>query len=166
MRVLTLTVLGLTAALSVASSTLAEEVFFDGDVLTSCSIEGHTDGDLGIDLTSGGTILTSEAPYGAAGTVTIRATGSNFVNVSAPTRTAQGAGYIGTGEVLQVKYLGVGTLNTVSQGWTNAGTSKPATSLLAAVVSIDNRITNTATGFPMGTYQTKTVVTCTPTAEF
>jgi len=157
--------IGLALALT-GMPALAEDVFFDGDVLTSCSIEGHTNGALGIDITSGGTILTSSTPYGSAGTVTIRATGSNFINVSAPTRTAQAPGYNAASEVLQVSYQGVGSLNTVSQTFTNVGTSKPATTLLAAILNVNNRITNTANGFPLGTYQTKTTVTCTPTAQF
>jgi len=158
--------LGVLAALGLTSSAMAEDVFFDGDVLTSCSIEGHTNGALGIDITSGGTILTSSTPYGSAATVTIRATGSNFINVSAPTRTAQAAGYNAASEVLQVSYQGVGTLSSVTQAFTNVGTSKPATTLLAATLNVNNRVTNTANGFPLGTYQTKTTVTCTPTAQF
>lgn len=166
MRVLALSVVLATALSPIASPVLAEDVFFDGDVLTSCSIEGHTNGALGIDLTSGGTILTSSTPYGTAGTVTIRATGSNFINVSAPTRTAQAAGYNAASEVLEVAYQGVGTLGSVTQAFTNVGTSASATTLLAAILNVNNRITNTANGFPLGTYQTKTVVTCTPTAQF
>jgi hypothetical protein len=165
MRVLVLRAFGVLAILSFAAPATAEDVFFDGDVLTSCSIEGHTNGALAIDITSGGTILTSTTPPGSAGTVTIRATGSNFINVSAPTRTAQAAGYNAASEVLEVSYQGVGTLSSVSQTFTNVGTSKPATTLLAAILNVNNRITNT-NGFPLGTYQTKTTVTCTPTAQF
>lgn len=166
MRLLASTAAGIGLALTFAAPACAEDVFFDGDVQTSCSIEGHTNGALGIDLTSGGTVLTSSTPYGSAGTVTIRATGSNFINVSAPTRTAQAAGYNAASEVLQVSYQGVGTLSGVTQAFTNIGTSKPATTLLAATLNVNNRITNTANGFPLGTYQTKTTVTCTPTAQF
>jgi hypothetical protein len=166
MRVLVLCAVGVLLALPVAAPAIAEDVFFDGDVLTGCSIEGHTNGALTLDLTSGGTILTSATAPGSAATVTIRATGNNFINVSAPTRTAQAPGYNAGSEVLQVSYQGAGALSGVSQTFTNVGTSKPATSLLAATLSVHNRITNTANGFPLGTYQTKTTVTCTSTAQF
>lgn len=162
MRVLVLSAVVLAATVLPA---LAEDVFFDGDVLTSCSIEGHSNGALAIDLTSGGTILSSTSP-GTAASVTIRATGTNYINVSAPTRTAQAPGYNAASEVLQVSYQGAGTLGSVSQTWTNVGTSKSATSLLAAQLTVNNRITNTVNGFPLGPYQTKTVVTCTPTAQY
>lgn len=166
MRVLMLGAFGLATALSpLVTPVLAEDVFFDGEVLTSCSIEGHSDGTLAIDLTSGGTILSSTSP-GTSASVTIRATGSNFINVAAPTRTAQAAGYVATSETLQVAYQGNGTLGSVTQPWTSVGTSQAATTLLADTLTLDNRITNTANGFPLGIYQTRTVVTCTPTAEF
>jgi len=163
MRGIALAAFGL---LAIPLPAMAEDVFFSGDVDAGCTVLGHLDGSLGMDLTSSGSILTSELPYGAPATVTILSTGTNYVNVSAPTLTAQGAGYSTTGQALEVKYLGAGTLNTVSQAWTDVGTSKAGTSLLGAVVTVDNRITNTTSGFPTGTYTTKTVVTCTPTAQF
>jgi hypothetical protein len=163
MRVLVLSIAAILAASSAAS---AEDVLFNGTVISSCSILGHTDGTLAVDMTSDGKILTSELPYGLPATLTMLSVGSNFINVAAPTRTAEPVAYVATGESIEVAYQGVGLLSSVTQAFTASGTSQAATALLATVVTIDNRITNTANGFPAGTYQTKTVVTCTPTAQF
>lgn len=163
MRILVLSVVAMLAASSLAS---AEDVLFNGTILSSCSILGHTDGTLGIDMTSDGKILTSDLPYGLPATLTLLSVGTNYINVAAPTRTAQAGTYVATGESIEVSYTGAGLLSGVTQAYTSAGTSKPATALLATVLTLDNRITNNANGFPAGTYQTRTVVTCTPTAQF
>lgn len=155
------------ALLAAATSARSEDVFFSGDVDPGCTILAATDGDLGMDLTSEGETLTSALPYGAPATVTILATSPSFVNVGAPTLTASGAGYNPTGQVLEVRYLGAGVLNTVdSGGWLTTPSSRPATSLLGAIVTLDNQLTNAVTGFPSGTYTTRTVVTCSASALY
>ncbi len=163
MRVLVLGLAGLLAATCCAS---AEDVLFNGLVLSSCSILGHTNGTLGVDLGSDGKVLTSELPYGLPATVTLLSVGTNYVNVAAPTRTDEPIDYEPSGEAIEVSYLGVGLLSAVSETWTASGTSHQATALLATALTVNNRITNTANGFPAGTYQTRTVVACTPTAQF
>lgn len=163
MRAIGLTLFTILASVGPAT---AVDVLFNGTVLSSCSILGHTNGSLGVDLGTDGQVLTSDLPYGAPGTVTLLSVGTNYVNVAAPTRTNQPAEYVPTGESLEVSYLGVGALSAVNQGWTTSSTSAPATALIATALTINNRITNSANGFPAGTYQTQTVVTCTPTAQF
>lgn len=156
----------LIAVFGYAPPVLAEDVFFNGTVLSSCAILGHTDGTLGVDLGSNGEVLTSEPPYGASATVTLLSVGTNYVNVAAPTRTDEPAAYVPTGETIEVSYLGVGALSAINQGWTASGTSAQATALIATALTLNNRITNSANGFPAGDYQTQTVVTCTPSAQF
>lgn len=153
------------AALTCAFPAIAEDVLFNGTVVSSCSILGHTNGSLGVDLTSDGKVLTAELPYGLPATVTLLSVGTNYINVSAPTRTAQPAGYTSSGETIQLSYLGAGLLSAVTQDWTAVGTSKQVTALIATALTLNNRINNPG-GFPAGNYQTRTVVTCTPTAQF
>lgn len=155
------------ALLTSATCARAEDVLFSGEVDPGCTILAALDGDLGMDLTSNGTVLTSELPYGAPGTVAILATSPSYVNIGAPTLIEEGDDYNSSGQELAVKYLGAGVLNTVdSGGWLTVPSSRPATSLLGALVTIDNRITNTSHGFAEGTYTTRTVVTCSATALY
>jgi len=161
MRVLAFSVVAL-AGLS--STTLAVDVYFDGEVATSCSIEGHADGDLAVDVNDG-TVMSSDVTGGTAGSVSLRSTGGYFVNVAAPQLTLEGDDYDGSSDTLLVRYDGEDGLASITQAWTAAGTSKAVSTPLTSDLVVHNRITNPA-GFPVGTYQTLTVVTCTPTAAF
>jgi hypothetical protein len=155
----------LTTLLASSSLAQAEDVLFNGTVLPSCSILGHTNGSLAVDLANDGKVLTSEVAPGAPATVTVLSVGSNFINVAAPTRTAQPLAYVPGSETREVSYSGAGLLSSIDQDWTAVGTSHAASAVVATAITLDNRINNVL-GFPAGPYQTTTVVTCSSTAAF
>jgi hypothetical protein len=126
-----------------------------------CTLSLGTAGTLA--LSSDGTRLESSVAGGVAATFTVvnLSLGTATVTVSPPQLVAYPAGF-GVGSAsLAVAYSGSGVLGSVNQGYTGSTTqfSVPGLLSLAVLMNVDNRISNTA-GFAAGTYQTRTVVTC------
>jgi hypothetical protein len=152
-----LAALGVVACL--ATPAMAEDVLFNGTVTSICTILAHTDGTLV--LNTNGTQLTSELTSGGLpGTLTVLSIGLNHLAVSAPTRTLSPVAYSATGEVIEVSYAGLNGLSFANQAFTTTATNLTIPNTIAAsVLTVNNRITNN-NGFPPGTYQTKTTITC------
>ena len=111
-------------------------------------------------LSGDGFRLGSQETGGVSGIVLIGSIGASTVTVSAPTLTQWPAGYNPAGLSLQVAYSGTGVISAVNQGYTTSQTNFNVPNLINTVaLTLDNRAV-TATGFGSGTYQTKTVVTC------
>jgi len=138
---------------------LADNVDFTGTVTAGCALSATTNGTLA--LNPAGDTLASNVGTGTPGSVTILSIGSNTLTVGAPTRTAQPAAYVATGEALEVSYTGASGLSAINQGFTASQTTQPLGTIAASILTIHNRITN-SNGFPAGTYSTRTVVTCAP----
>jgi hypothetical protein len=123
-----------------------------------CTLTLATSGTLG--LNTDGTVLGSEELGGVFGSVTIASVGANTVQIAAPTRiSAPPAGYSSGSELVEVAYLGLGGLAVVNQPYTSATTNFGIGTIGASILQIHNRIYNPQ-GFAPGTYQTRTVVTC------
>ena len=138
---------------------VAANVNFSGTVLAACSILAATGGTLALSVD--GATLASDNPGGVPGTVTILSIGNSTIDVAAPMRTGEAAGYNAAGEAIEVAYLGTGGLGIVSQAYTSSPTSFPISTIPASVLTVNNRIVN-PNGFPAGNYSTQTVVTCAP----
>lgn len=82
------------------------------------------------------------------------------VTVAAPTLVTSPGGFNSGAAQLQVAYSGAGGLSGVNQGYTSSQTSfgVPA-NLGLTVLTLNNRILSSS-GFAPGTYQTRTVITC------
>ncbi|MEO6012661.1 MAG: hypothetical protein ABIQ30_03620 [Devosia sp.] len=112
------------------------------------------------------TRMGSSEPGGVAATFTVSNTlfGGDFrVTVDPPVlNSAPPAGFnTGTAQYF-VSYTGIGLLSFVSQGYTAGSSHFDVPGLLGAlavVMTLHNRITNSS-GLASGTYQTKTVITC------
>jgi hypothetical protein len=127
--------------------------------MAACTILASTNGTLA--LATDGSSIASDNLGGIPGTVTILSVGDSTIDVAAPTRTGQGAGYNASGESVEVSYLGTGGLSIVNQTYTNQPTSFDVSTIPASIITVNNRITN-PNGFPAGGYSTQTVVTCAP----
>jgi hypothetical protein len=111
-------------------------------------------------LSGDGYRLGSQEAGGISGIVLIGSIGASTVTVSAPTLTQWPAGYNPAGLALEVAYRGTGVISSVNQGYTTGQTNFNVPNLINTVaLTLDNRAV-TATGFAAGTYQTRTVVTC------
>lgn len=126
----------------------------------ACSLTLKTAGTLA--LSADGTRLESTAPGGVAATFTVLnlSLGAATVTVT-PQWVSYPAGFgIGSAS-LAVAYSGTGLLGSVAQAYTTGQTQfeVPGLLSLAVVMTLNNRITRAA-GFAAGTYQTRTVVTC------
>ena len=135
----------------------AADVIFSGTLLSLCSVALTTPGVLA--LSADGTVFGSEEIGGVPAAVSILAVGSYTVTVAAPTRTNQPGAYDPTGESVQVSYTGLAGLGLISQAYTSSLTTFLIDTLPLSVLVMNNRITN-PTGFAAGTYETRTVVTC------
>ena len=136
----------------------ALDITFSGTVANTCTLAVSTPGILA--LSSDGTTLGSNQPGGLAAMVTVISIGSNTITVGAPSRTAQPSGYDGSGEQVEVAYSGVSGLSGIDQDWGTDSSSFTVGMLVSATaLTVHNRITNTS-GFAQGSYQTKTVLTC------
>ena len=138
----------------------AEDVLFSGTVVSTCSILAHSDGVLALSA-DGGSLTSELLSGGVPGTVTVLSIGSNSLNIDAPTRQSAPGAYVATGESIEVAYVGASGLSLVNQPFTDSATSIPVSTIVASVLTMDNRIVN-PNGFPPGGYSTRTVVTCTP----
>lgn len=138
---------------------VAANVNFSGTVMAACSILASTGGSLA--LSTDGDSIASDNLGGLPGTVTILSVGDSTVEIAAPTRTGQAAGYNASGEAVEVSYFGVGGLGFVNQAYTASATTFGVSTIAASVLTVNNRITN-PNGFPAGNYSTQTVVTCGP----
>lgn len=114
-------------------------------------------------LSADGSRLGSDEPGGAGATLTIvnLGLGSANLQISAPMLVAQPSGFNAGGAVLEMAYAGGGLLAGRSRGYAPqpASFSVPALLSVATILTVHNRI-NSSSGFAAGTYQTKTVVTC------
>jgi hypothetical protein len=133
---------------------------FTGTVIPGCTLSASDGGTLELDYTTG-TTLGSEVAGGDAAHVTILSIGANTLTVDPPTRTAQGGGYVATGEAIQVHYFGASGLSSINVPYTSSQNTHPLATIGASVLTVHNRITN-PNGFPDGNYATRTVVTCAP----
>jgi hypothetical protein len=154
MRLLALGAIGLGL---VTTPSGAVDVTFSGTLVGLCSVALTTPGLLG--LSTDGTTLGSEEIGGLSAAVSILAIGSYTVSVAAPTRVASPGGYNTTGESLEVSYTGLNGLSLVNQAYTSSLTTFDIDSLPLSVLVMNNRINNPS-GFVAGTYETRTVVTC------
>lgn len=110
-------------------------------------------------LSSDGARLGSEEPSGRSAIIGVASIGSSTLTIAAPTLIQYPAGYNPVGLALEVSYRST-ALGSVSQPYTTAQTSISVPNLANAVLlTVDNRVT-TPTGFAAGTYQTRTIVTC------
>ena len=111
-------------------------------------------------LSANGTQMSSDQLGGTASLMTVASVGTSTLTVGAPTVTQSPGGYNQSGQVVEVSYQGAGLLSGANQSYTTGQTTVPVPNIVSAVVlTINNRVTNSA-GFPNGTYQTRTVVTC------
>lgn len=123
-----------------------------------CTLLVLTSGTLA--LSPDGTRLGSEEPGGLSATMTVGSIGASTLTVAAPTVIQSPAGHNGGSDLVEVAYQGTGLLGSANQSYTSAQTAVAVPNIVSAVpVTIDNRVTNAA-GFTAGTYQTRTVVTC------
>jgi hypothetical protein len=125
----------------------------------ACAIALGTGGTLA--LSADGTRLGS-GEGGVAGTFTVvnLISPAATLTVSPPVLVTAPPGFDSGGAQLQAAYFGAGLLSTVSQDYTAAPSSfVVAANLGLSVVTLNNRIVS-ATGFASGTYQTRTVITC------
>jgi hypothetical protein len=151
--------LGLASFVLSSCVALAANVNFSGTVLAACSILATTAGTLA--LSTNGDTLASDNLGGIPGSVTILSVGDSTIDVAAPTRTGQPAGYDTSGEAVQVSYFGTGGLSIVNQSYTSSPTSFGISTIPASVITVNNRLSN-PNGFPAGGYSMQTVVTCAP----
>jgi hypothetical protein len=111
-------------------------------------------------LSPDGTRLGSTETGGIAATMTVTSIGSSTLTVGAPAVIQAPAGHATGSDLVEVAYVGAGLLAGANQSYTAAQTAVAVPNIVSAVVlTINNRITN-MTGFKAGTYQTRTVVTC------
>lgn len=125
-----------------------------------CALVVLTPGTL--EMSADGLRLGSEEPGAVSATITVGSVGPSTITVGAPTVTQTPPGHNIGGDLAEVAYQGTGLLSSLSQGYTSAQTQGSVPNLgigAVEIVTIDNRITN-ASGFTAGTYQTRTVVTC------
>jgi len=141
---------------AISSPALAANVTFTGTLSGVCTLAVPTNGTLG--LSPNGDVLGS-ATGGTPATVTIVSVGSNTVTVNPPTWNSQPAGYVASGEVLEVAYSGLGGLSLINQAYTNLTTNFGILALPLSSLIVNARVTNSH-GFAAGTYQMQVVVTC------
>jgi hypothetical protein len=148
----------LAAAAVISAPAKGLDVTFSGVVANTCSLALSTPGILA--LSSDGTKLGSDQIGGLGAIVLVVSIGSNTITVGTPAWTSQPSGYANSGEQMQVSYSGASGLSSINQGWGTTSTSFTVGMLVSATaLTVHNRITNAA-GFAQGTYQTKTVLTC------
>jgi hypothetical protein len=114
-------------------------------------------------LSADGVRLGSEEPGAVSATITVGSIGSSTLTVAPPTITQTPPGHSTSGDLAEVSYQGSGLLSSINQGYTSAQTQVTVQNLgigAVEVMTFNNRITNMS-GFASGTYQTRTVVTCT-----
>lgn len=150
-------VVGLVFCSAFTAPALGADVTFSGTLLGLCSVALTTPGVLA--LSTDGTIFGSEEVGGLPAAVSILAVGSYTVTVNAPTRTNAPGTYDSTGESIEVSYTGLAGLGVLNQAYTTGLTTFPIDTLPLSVLVMNNRITN-PNGFVAGTYETRTVVTC------
>lgn len=124
-----------------------------------CALVVLTNGTLR--LSGDGLRLGSEEPGAVSATMTVGSIGASTMTVSPPTLTQSPPGHTGS-NLVEVSYRGSGLLNAINQGYTSAQTQAPIQNLgigAVEVITINNRVTNTS-GFTSGSYETRTVITC------
>lgn len=123
-----------------------------------CTLTLGTGGALA--LSGDGTHLGSDQPGGIPAVITVASIGESTLTVSSPALIQYPAGFNPSALAFEVAYRGSGVLAGIDQPFTTSQTSIAIPNLISAVLlTIDNRIT-TASGLSAGTYQTRTVVTC------
>ena len=123
-----------------------------------CSLVVLTPGTLA--LSGDGNQIGSEEAGGISATMSVGSIGASTMTVSAPTVIQSPPGHNAGSDLVEVAYQGSGVLSSTSQPYTAAQTQVSIPNLIGVeVFTIDNRVTNT-TGFEAGTYQTRTVITC------
>jgi hypothetical protein len=111
-------------------------------------------------MSADGNRLGSEELGGLPATMTVGSVGASTLTFGAPTVTQSPAGHNPGGDLAEVSYSSVGVLAAVNHGYTSTQTQFPIPNIIGVVaVTLHNRVTN-ASGFGPGTYQTRTVVTC------
>ena len=139
------------SALLCAPAHAATDVVFTGIVADTCTLAVPTPGVM--TLSADGKTLGSDQALGVPATATVLSLGSNTVTLAAPTLTSSPGGY-GGGETVQMSYSGLAThAYTTAQQTISVGII-PLTSLIINMQVINN------SGFVQGTYQAKTVLTC------
>lgn len=123
-----------------------------------CTLVVLTPGTLAHSAT--GTRLGSEEAGGLPATMTVGSIGASTLTIGAPAIVQAPSGHPLGGDLVEIAYFGTGLLASANQPYTDGQTSVPVPNLTGVVaVTFNNRITN-AGGFSSGTYQTRTVVTC------
>ena len=123
-----------------------------------CALVVLTPGTLA--LSADGNRIGSEEAGAISATMTVGSIGASTMTVSAPTIIQSPPGHNTGGDLVEVAYRGAGVLASANQPYTSAQTTVPVPNMVGVVVvTFDNRVTNTS-GFAPGTYQTRTVVTC------
>lgn len=128
---------------------------------TACSIALTAAGTLA--LSGDATRLDSTVSGGAGAVLTLlnlnlsKAT----ITVSAPSLNSYPPGFNPGAATTSVAYVGGGLLTGVNQGYTASGSTfeLPALLSVASILTVHNRVVSTV-GFSTGTYQTRTVITC------
>lgn len=126
---------------------------------SACTLALGTNGTLA--LSSDGTRFGSgEGGVAATFTVLNLLSPAATVTVSPPTLVTSPSGFNAGSAQLQVAYSGAGLLSSVSQGYTSSQTGfAVAANLALTTLTVNNRIVSSS-GFASGTYQTRTVITC------
>jgi hypothetical protein len=112
-----------------------------------------------IALSMDGALLGSEQPSGVTAALAIASLSAATVEVGAPTLVETPAGYNGTSDVVEVRYLGLGGLSGILQDYTDQATSFAVGILPLSTLLLDARVFN-PNSFEAGTYRLRTVVTC------
>lgn len=143
---------GITVILG-ATAANAADVNLSANLVNSCVLSIGSAGTMTV--SSSGTVLSSENSGGSNAALTLVAIGAMpTVNFAAPSLTTSPAGWSASPTV-EVKYTSTGGAN---QGYTSSSSSATLSGLSDSFV-IHGRVTSTA-GFAAGSYNLRTVVTC------
>jgi hypothetical protein len=113
-------------------------------------------------LSADGIRLSSDETGALPATMTVASIGPSTITVGAPSVIQSPPGHNTGSDFVEVAYEGTGLLSQINHGYTSTQTQATVPNLGIGgleVLTIDNRITNTS-GFDAGTYQTRTVITC------
>jgi hypothetical protein len=136
---------------------------------TACSLSIGTSGTLKVNSNVDPTLMASTVGTPTPATMTTVLSGGQGVtfDVAAPTVFTAPAGYNYGTSTQQVAYTAavLGLLTVKDQPYTSSATSFSTGILslasLTVTVTMNNKVVNTS-GFPSGTYATRTVITCHP----
>jgi hypothetical protein len=146
----------LSAPLAISCSPAAAvPVTMNGNVVPSCTLVVSTSGTLGVSADSGRQLGSEEAGGNAATLSVVATAGAPTLTVGAPTMSQRPAAYNGT-PTISVRYSSPGGAN---QAYTTGSSSYTSSDPLGDTLTIHMKAVESS-GFPAGSYQLQTEVTC------